>query len=132
MTDKNHRTSFFACHLAHLTKTFALECRVADGEHFIDHEDFRIKVRGNGERQTYIHPAAVPFHGGVEKSCDLGEFHNLVEPSQDFLTTHAENSAIEKNILTAGEFRMEAGANFEQAGEPAVQPDLTFGGPGDA
>ncbi len=39
----------------HLPQAFFLEIDVADGQDFIHQQDFRLKMRGDGEGQTDVH-----------------------------------------------------------------------------
>ena len=39
----------------------------------------------------------------------------------DFTSGHAENRAVQEDIFAPRQFRMKAGAHFEQAGDPAAQ-----------
>ncbi len=45
---------------------------------------------------------------------------------------HAENGAAQKNIFAAGQLGMEAGADFEQAADAAVERGAALGGARDA
>jgi hypothetical protein len=42
----------------------------------------------------------------------------------DLRLVHAEVRAVEVDVLTAGQLRVEAGADLEQACDPAVEVDL--------
>ena len=45
---------------------------------------------------------------------------------------HAENRAVEEDVLAAGQLLVEAGADFQQAADAAVEIDLAVGHLGDA
>ena len=45
---------------------------------------------------------------------------------------HAEDRAVEENVFPAGEFGVEAGADFQQAGHAAPEPDAPGRRLGDA
>ena len=67
------------CTLAHLPEARLLELGVADREHLVDDEDFRLDVGRDREGQPHVHPAAVPLHRRVEELLHLGEGDDLVE-----------------------------------------------------
>ena len=45
-------------HVLHLAQALLLELGVADRQHFVHDQDLRVQVRGDGERQADVHPAA--------------------------------------------------------------------------
>ena len=49
-----------------------------------------------------------------------GEGDDLVELASDLGPRHAEDRAVEEDVLAAGELRVEAGADLEQARDAAV------------
>lgn len=69
--------------LLHLAETLVLECEVADGEDFVDDQDFRFEMRCDGESQPDIHAAGIVLHLRVEEALDLGKGHDLVELPRD-------------------------------------------------
>src|SRR5208282_3852753 len=84
------------------------------------------------ERQPHIHAAGVALDGGVDEFLQLREGDDLVELARDLSLLHAQNGAIEIDVLAAGEFRMEAGADLEQGTNAAVDVSRTARRPGDA
>ena len=50
----------------------------------------------------------------------------------DFRAAHAEDGAVEKDVFAPGQFRMKAGADFEQAGHAPVDAHPACGRFGDA
>src|SRR5579863_8242638 len=117
---------------AHFAEAFFLEGDVADGEDFVDEEDFGFEVCGDGEGEADVHAGGVVFHGGIDESFDFGEGDDLVELAGDLAASHAEDGAVEEDVLAAGELVMEAGADFEEAADAAVNGGLADGGLGDA
>src|SRR5271155_5353540 len=98
-----------------LAQAFFLELGVADGEDFINDENFRIEVRRHRESETDIHAAGVALHGGVEEFFNTGEIDDGVKALLDFPAGHAENGAIEEDVFAAVEFGVEAGPDFQKA-----------------
>src|SRR6185437_14874334 len=116
MADKEYGPSS-AADVLHFANTFLLEQYVADGEDFVDEEDFGFEVGGDGEGEAHAHAAAVMLERRVDEALDFGKGDNLVEFADDFGFAHAEDGAAEEDVLAAGELRMEACADFEKAGD---------------
>ena len=75
---------------------------------------------GDGEGEADVHARGVALDRGVEEFLDLGEGDDLVEFAADLGAGHAEDGAVQVDVLAAGQFGVKAGADFEQAGDPAV------------
>ena len=60
---------------------------------------------------------------------DARELDDLVEPPAHLLAAHAENGAIEENVLPPAELGVEAGADLEQTVHAAANFDLPLSGP---
>ena len=118
--------------VAHFAEAFFLEVDVADGEDFVDEEDFGLEVGGDGEGEADVHAAGVVFDGGVDEFFEFGEGDDFVELAGDFGFAHAEDGAGEEDVFAAGELGMEAGADFEEAADAAVNFGVAGGGVGDA
>src|SRR5438876_189711 len=73
-----------------------------------------------------------PFDGCVEEFVDFGEGDDFVELSLNLNSRHAEDCAVEEDVFASGQFRVEAGADFEQAGHAASDVDAAFGGFGNS
>ena len=131
VADEQHRASLLG-HVAHLAQAFALELRIAHRQDFVHDQDLRLEVRRDGERQPQVHAGRIAFDRCIDELVDLGEINNLVEFAGDLGALHAEDGAIQEDILAPGQFGMEAGADLEQRTDAAVDPDLAFGGFGDA
>ena len=61
----------------------------------------------------------------------LGEGHDFVELCGDLGPRHAEDRAVEEDVLAAGQLGVKARADLEQARRPASQPDHPAGRLGD-
>ena len=102
-------------HFAHATQALLLEFGIAYGKHFVHDQDLGIEVRGHGIAQAHLHAAAVSLDGRIQMVFNATERDDAIELGFDLLPAHAEDGAVEQDVLTAGEFRMEARAHFEQA-----------------
>ena len=87
---------------------------------------------GDCEGEAQVHTGRVVFDRGVEEPLDLGERYDLVELAVDLSALHAEDGAVEINVLTAGQLQVEAGADLEQAANPAAELNPALGRLGDA
>ena len=132
MTHEQHRAALAAGNVLHLTNGLLLEFRVADGEHFIDHQDFRLQVGGDGEAEPHLHAGRVAFDGSVDIAFAAGEIDDFVEFSVDLAPGHAHDGAVHVDVLAARHFRVEPGAHLEQRGDPPADVDLADGGRSDA
>ncbi len=119
-------------HLVHLAQAFLLELGIADGENLIHDEDFRLHVGGDGEGEPYIHAAGIVFDRGIEEFADPGKFDNGVEAFGDISLLHPQHRPVEEDVFPAGQFRVEAGADFQQAADVAVHVHRPFCGISDA
>src|SRR6266700_1353244 len=121
-----------ASDVAHSAETFALKFDIADGEDFVDEEDFRLEMGSDGEGQADVHAGGVVLDGRVNEFIEFGEGDDFVELAGDFGFGHAEDGAGEKGVFAAGELGMKAGADFEERADAAVNLRPAFGGAGDA
>ena len=119
-------------HVAHLAQALRLERGVADREHLVHEQDLGLEVRRDGERQAQVHAARVALHRRVDEPLDLGEGDDLVELARDLRAAHAEDRAVEVDVLAPGELGMEAGAHLEQRADAAVDLGAAGGRLGDA
>ena len=106
--------------VAHLAQALPLELGVADGEDLVDEQDLRLEVRRDGERQPHVHAAGVVLDRRVDEPLDLGEGDDLVELARDLRPAHAEDRAVEVDVLAPGQLGVEAGADLEQRADPAA------------
>ena len=55
------------------------------------------------------------------KSVQFGELDDLVEALLDLAARQAEHDAVDEDVLAAGDLRMEAGTQFDQRRDPALE-----------
>src|SRR5713226_4164648 len=89
-------------------------------------------MRRDGKRQSHKHPGRVVLDGSVNEFFELGEGHDFIEFAGDFALAHAEDGAGEEGVFAAGKLGMEAGADFEEGADAAVNLSPAFGGVSDA
>ena len=106
--------------IAHFAETFFLEIDIADGEDFVDEEDFGLEMGGDGKGEADVHAGRVVLDGSVDKLFEFGEGDDFVELAGDFGFAHAEDGAGEESIFAAGKLGMEAGADFEEGADASA------------
>src|SRR5208283_5284925 len=131
MADENDGAAG-AGHITHFAEALFLEVDVADGEDVIHQEDFRLEVGGNGKGQAHVHTAGIVLYGRVNEFFQLRESHDFIEFARDFALAHSQNCTAQISVLPPGEFRMKAGADFEQAADTPVNFRPAGGGLRDA
>src|SRR5262245_1623908 len=98
MADKKDCPSA-ASHVIHLTKRFPLEFCVADRQNLIHQKNFRLQMRGHRKGETNVHTAGVSFDRRIQKFFDFGKSDDLIKFASDLSMSHAENCAIQIDIL---------------------------------
>src|SRR5471032_1200587 len=122
MADEQDRAAA-AGHLRHAIETLRLEFRVADRQHFIHDEDLRLEVSGDGKGETDVHAHRVALHRRVDELADARELDDLVEPPPHLDPAHAEDRAIQENVLAATQLWMEAGTALQGTIHATIDPD---------
>src|SRR5271166_4175893 len=79
------------------------------------------------ERQAYVHAARIALDRRVEEIANLREFHHAVEFPIDLFAAHADDGAVEIDVLASGQFRMKTGTDLKETAHPAAQVDSAFG-----
>src|SRR5262245_18316061 len=78
---------------------------------------------GDREGESHIHAARIALYWRVEEPHDLREVHDLVKLLADLRPCHAENTAIEINVLLSCKLGMETSADLEQARHATLYGD---------
>jgi hypothetical protein len=86
----------------------------------------------DGEGQANRHPRGVAFHGCIDVAFDPAEVYDLVQLAVYFPLSHSEDRTIQVNVLASGEFRVKAGANFQQTGDTSSDLNIAGSRRGDA
>ena len=113
-----------AAHLVDLSHAALAEADVAHRQGFVHDQDVGVQVNCDRERQPHQHAARVGAHGLIDERADLRECQDLVELAVHLARRKAEDGAVQVDILPAGVFRVEAGAQLEQGGNAAVNAKL--------
>src|ERR1022692_105760 len=111
--DEQYRDLAFA-KLLELAHAAIGEDRVANGQGFVDDEDFGIHVDGGGEGQPHVHAAGILFDGAGDELADFREGFDGRHGALDFGAGQPHDFAVEEDVLAAAEFGVEARAEFKQ------------------
>ncbi len=130
MTHKQHRPPM-VCHILHLPQTLLLKLRIPHGQHFVDDEDLGFEVGGYGKAEADLHAGRVEFDGGIDMFFHPAEVDDLVQFAVDLFFGHAEDGAVHVDVLAAGQFGVEAGADLQQCADPSFEVHFAGGGFGD-
>ena len=84
-------------------------------------------MSSNGKSQPHIHAAGIALHWRIQKFLDLGEGDDFIEFPFDLLPGHPKDSPIQKYVLSAGQLRVKARPDFEQARHSSPYAHATFG-----
>src|SRR5690606_2046590 len=113
----------------HFLQSSRLEGEVADAEHLVDDQNIGLHVRRDGKAEAREHPGGVAFHRSVDELVKSRELYDLVELAADFGARHAENCAVQIDVVSARQVQVEASADFDQRRETAVHLDVPTRGP---
>ena len=81
----------------------------------------------DGEAEAELHAARIHLHGSVEDAAELGELDDLVEAPADVGPAHAEDLAVEPDVLAGGQLGMDAGTDLDQRGDTSANADASGG-----
>ena len=115
----------------HPAEALLLEGEIPHGENLVDDQDLGLQMSGHREGEAKLHPARVPLYGRIDERADVGELDNLIEAALDLLAFHAEDRAVQEDVLAPCELGVESGADLEQGPHAAAEPRLAFGRRGD-
>ena len=79
--------------VAHLAKALFLKVDVANGQNFVNKEDFGLEVGCNRERQPHVHPGRIVLYGCVDEFLELGEGYDFLKLATNVALGHAEDRA---------------------------------------
>ena len=117
-----HQQNRFAAapELRELVETLVREPFVANRQDLVHQEHVGVDVNCHREPEPHVHAGRVGLHRRVDELFQLGELHDLVEPTLDVALRQAEHDAVDEHVLAAGDFRMKAGAELDERRDAAV------------
>ena len=104
----------------HPPEAARLELGVAHAQNLVHEHDLGLEVRRDREGEADVHPARVALHRRVEELLDAGELGDLRQLGLDLAALHAEDRAVQEDVLPPGELGVEAGSDLEQAADAAA------------
>src|ERR1017187_42116 len=122
VTYKQHRPAFLVGDVVHLAEAFFLKCRIADGEDLVNKENIGFEVRRDGEGQADVHTTGIMLYWRIDELVDLREIDDLVKLAVDFRLGHTQDRAAQIDVLASCQFRMKAGADFQERADTSINP----------
>ena len=110
----------------HFAQAFFLERCVAHRQHLVHDQDLRLQMSRHGEGKPDVHPRGVTLDRRIQELLYLRKVDDLVELPRYLLPAHAEDRAVQIDVLPSGQLRMKTGANL-QARHPSFDPDPAGG-----
>ena len=132
MAHEQNSSAVLSRDLVHFSERLFLKFGVADGQHFVDKQDLRLKMCCDSERKPDVHSRRIMLDWCIEELFDFGERNDLVELPPNFPLSHAEDGAVEENVLPPRQFWVETCADLEQAGDASAQFNPPLGRLGDS
>src|SRR5689334_9673743 len=77
-------------------------------------------MRRHTKRKPHVHTTRITLHRGIKKLLDFSKADNLVKLAIDLGLAHAENRAVEIDVLATREFRMKTRADFQERSNAAI------------
>src|SRR6185436_12196347 len=114
MTHKKYCSALVGAYIFHLADAFHLEFKVANRQNFIHNKDLGFEMCCHRKSQSHHHSRGITLYRCVEEFCNTAEIYDLIHLGLDFSFRHPQDSAVQKNVFTAREIRMETGTYFQQ------------------
>src|SRR5215471_12913796 len=121
--EKNRMTS--RSDFADLSQAFLLKRCIAHGQDLVNQKNLWFKMRGNRKRQAHMHPAGIMLDRSVQKFLDFRKVDDFIKSPINLLFLHAQDSAVEINVLTPSKLRVESGADFEERPHAPIHFGIT-------
>src|SRR4030095_1124660 len=110
-------------HGIHAFDTLALEEIVANAEHLIHKQNIRIDVGGNRKPEAGIHARRVPLDRCIDEFLAPGESNNGIKAPTDLVSRHAQNRAIEVDVLATSKVWVKARTDLDESGDTTCHAD---------
>ena len=114
--------------LVNFAQAALAEVDIAHGESFVHQKNFGIDVDRDREGQANHHAARIRLDRLVDEVADLSEFSDVREFAVHLLGGESKNRRVQIDVIAAREFGIEAGAEFEQRRDAAVNVHRAGGG----
>src|SRR5258708_4772623 len=100
-----------------------LKARISNSQHFIDDEDVRVYVDGDGEGKPDNHSAREGAQRLMDELPNAGEIDNGVEHRSSLALVESEQGSIQVDVFGAREVGMKTGPELKQRGHAALHLD---------
>jgi len=117
-----------AAELFYFGKALFLEGFIAHRQHLVHEHDIGVGMDGSGEGEAKVHAGGIVFELHVLELFEFGEVEDVVIYPVHLLLAHAEDGGVDIDVLSGGELGLEADAELEEGGDPAVDGDRAFVG----
>src|SRR5437867_6659225 len=87
---------------------------------------------GDAKGQSDVHDGGVMFPRGIDEPLNFSERDDLLKPPLNLSLLHAQEGAVQVDILATGVFRMEPGSDLQQGADASVELGEPGRGLGDA
>src|SRR6266496_2100975 len=104
-----------ATQVLHPSEAATLELGITHGQDLVDQKHLRLEMGGDSERESHRHPARIALDGCVDELLDPCELNDLGELGRDLTPLHAENRAVEIDVLPPSQLWVEPRADLQQA-----------------
>ncbi len=131
MANEKHRSPL-ANNISHFAQAFFLKGGISNRQDLVHNENLGLKMCRYRKSQAHLHSAGVTLDRRIDELFNLGKGDDFVEFASDLVLGHAQNGTVEEDVFAPGKFGVEAGADFQQAGDAPFDPDLAGGWGGDA
>jgi len=112
-----------AAELFYFGKALFLEGFIAHRQDLVHEHDIGVGMDGGGEGKAKVHAGGIVLELHVLEFFEFGEVEDVVVDFVHLLSAHAEDGGIDIDIVPGGELRLEANAELEEGGDPAVDSD---------
>ena len=109
-------------------KALRLELGVAHGQCLVDDQHVGVDAGRHGKGQPHVHAGRIRLHRPVDELADVGKGLDVGKAAGDFLTAHAQDGAIEVDVLAPGKLRVEARPQLQQRGHTTADFHMAVGG----
>ena len=120
MRNKNDRFGRIFLDFGKEIIAFALEGLITDCQNLIKHQNVALCLDGHGKGQSDLHAAGVVFQLLIHEFAQLGKIDDFVVHGCYLVMREAEKRAIQKNVLPAGQFRIETHAKLDERHQLAL------------
>src|SRR4051794_22002772 len=122
MAYEENCASFFG-HIAHLAEAFLLKGGVTHREHLVYNQNLRLQMGRYGKSKAHVHATGIALDGRIKEVLNFAKCNDFIHLALDFNPFHAQDGAVEKDVLASRQFGVETGADLQQTAHAAIAFD---------